>query len=137
MASTVTQLVQEEPEAAAQASKKGRRGFLVFGVLVAALLLGIGGYLVAPRGEETTDAAQVEADVVPLATRVNGPVLRVRVVDNALVHKGDVLVEIDPRDYAARVKQAEAELESARAQAQDAEAQATPPAPRPPAALSP
>src|SRR6218665_317219 len=125
MASTVTQLVQEEPEAAAQASKKGRRGFLVFGVLVAALLLGIGGYLVATRGEETTDAAQVEADVVPLATRVNGPVLSVRVVDNALVHKGDVLVEIDPRDYAAPVKQAEAELESARAQAQVAEAQAT------------
>ena len=125
---SVTQLVKDEPEGAPQAAaanKKGRRSFLVFGVIVALLLLGIGGYLVATRGQETTDAAQVEADVVPMATRVGGPVLHVRVADNAAVHKGDVLVEIDPRDYAARVKQAEAELESAQAQAQAADAQST------------
>ncbi|ATB41569.1 membrane fusion component of tripartite multidrug resistance system [Cystobacter fuscus] len=127
MASTATPLVQPEvPAEVIEASrKKGRRGFLVFGVIVAVLLLGIGGYLVATRGQETTDAAQVEADVVPLATRVGGPVLHVLVADNALVHKGDVLVEIDPRDYTTRVKQAEAELESAQAQAQAADAQST------------
>ncbi|MBM7117954.1 HlyD family secretion protein [Archangium primigenium] len=127
MASTVTQLVKDEPGATEQGApgRKGRRGFLVFGGIVAVLLVGLGGYLVATRGEETTDAAQVEADVVPLATRVGGPVLRVRVADNALVHAGDVLVEIDPRDYQARLKQAEAELESAQAQAQVADAQAT------------
>jgi membrane fusion protein (multidrug efflux system) len=122
------QLVQQEGQAAltpAQAQKRGRRGFLVLGIIVAVLLLGIGGYLVATRGQVTTDDAQIEADVVPIASRVGGPVMHVRVADNAFVHKGDVLVEIDSRDYAARVKQAEAELESAQAQAQAADAQAT------------
>jgi membrane fusion protein (multidrug efflux system) len=127
MASTGPQLVQpgEQAAAPAPAPNKGRRGFLVLGGVVTAILLAIGGYLLATRGQETTDAAQVEADVVHLATRAGGPVLRVLVADNAFVHKGDVLVELDPRDQAARVKQAEAELESAQAQAQAADAQAT------------
>jgi membrane fusion protein (multidrug efflux system) len=128
MASTAPQIVQppeEQAASAAQLQKKGRRGFLVLGLIVGVLLLGIGGYLVATRGQVSTDDAQVEADVVPIAARVGGPVLRVAVADNAFVHKGDVLVEIDSRDYAARLKQAEAELESAQAQAQAADAQAT------------
>ncbi|PTL78708.1 HlyD family secretion protein [Vitiosangium sp. GDMCC 1.1324] len=127
MASTAPHIVQPEEQAPspAQLQKKGRRGFLILGTIVSVLLLGIGGYLVATRGQQTTDDAQVEADVVPIASRVGGPVMRVLVADNAFVHKGDALVEIDPRDYAARVKQAEAELESAQAQAQAADAQAT------------
>ena len=88
-------------------------------------LLGIGGYLIATRNQESTDDAQVEADVVPISARVGWQVIAVRVADNSFVHKGDVLVEIDPRDYAARLKQAEAELQSAQAQAQAADAQAT------------
>jgi membrane fusion protein, multidrug efflux system len=127
MASTGPQLVQrEEPAAApAPARDKGRRGFLVLGAVVGSVVVSIGGYKLATRGQQTTDAAQVEADVVPLSTRVSGPVSRVLVADNAFVHKGDVLVEIDPRDFATKVKQAEAELESAQAQAQAADAQAT------------
>ncbi|MFE8600757.1 HlyD family secretion protein [Archangium violaceum] len=129
MASTGPQLVQPEEQAAAPApapkKDKGRRGFLVLGVVVTVFILAIGGYKLATLGQETTDAAQVEADVVPLSTRVGGQVLRVLVADNAVVHKGDVLVELDPRDYEARVKQAEAELESAQAQEQSADAQAT------------
>jgi membrane fusion protein, multidrug efflux system len=123
--STVSPLVsQEAAPDVAQLKKKGRRGFLILGIIVGALLLGIGIYLIATRGEQTTDDAQIEADVVPLASRVAGQVVRVAVKDNAPVHKGDVLVEIDSRDYEARVKQAEAELASAQAQADSAVAQA-------------
>ncbi|MGZ3459756.1 MAG: HlyD family secretion protein, partial [Archangium sp.] len=127
MASTGPQLVQHEEPAVtpAQAQKRGRRAFLIFGIIVGVLLLGIGGYLMATHNQVTTDDAQVEADVVPISSRVSGQVLRVLVADNAVVHKGDVLVEIDSRDYSAKVKQAEAELESAQAQAQAADAQAT------------
>jgi membrane fusion protein (multidrug efflux system) len=50
-------------------------------------------------------------------------VLHVNVADNARVKKGDVLLEIDPREYAVRLKQAEADLVSARAQAQASDAQ--------------
>ncbi|MBJ6763776.1 HlyD family secretion protein [Myxococcaceae bacterium JPH2] len=124
---TAPQLVKPEAgaPAAEAAAKRGKRGFFILGGVVVAVLVALGGFKVITAGQETTDDAQVEADVVPLAARVSGPVVSVEVVDNALVHKGDVLVRIDPRPYEARVKQAEAELESARAQAVAADAQAT------------
>jgi membrane fusion protein (multidrug efflux system) len=106
-----------------QRRSRGRRGAVLVGTVTVAVLAGLGGYLLLTRGQEATDNAQVQADLVPLNARVGGPVLRVAVEDNAHVKKGDMLVEIDPREYAVRVKQAEAELASARAQARAADAQ--------------
>jgi membrane fusion protein (multidrug efflux system) len=103
--------------------KRGRRGALLLGSTAVAVLAGIGGYVLRTRGQEATDNAQVQSDMVPINARVGGPVLHVNVVDNARVKKGDVLVELDPREYAVRLKQAEADLVSARAQAQAAESQ--------------
>jgi membrane fusion protein (multidrug efflux system) len=105
--------------------RKGRRDALVLVSLMVAVLAGIGGYALLTRGQETTDNAQLEADIVPLHARVSGQVLRVHVADNAHVRKGTVLVEVDPREYDVRVKEAEAELDSAKAQAQMADAQVT------------
>ncbi|MBJ6765288.1 HlyD family secretion protein [Myxococcaceae bacterium JPH2] len=104
---------------------KGRQGALVLGVLTSAMLLGLGGYKLLTLGQESTDNAQVEADVVPVHARVAGQVLRVRVADNSHVSQGDVLVELDPADLTLAEQQAEAELESARAQADAAQAQVT------------
>ncbi len=109
--------------AEARPERGGRRGALVLGAVTVAVLASIGGYALLTRGQEVTDNAQVQADLVPLSARVGGPVLRVHVADNARVRKGDVLVELDPREYSVRVKQAEAELASARAQAEAADAQ--------------
>src|SRR4051794_8610975 len=78
-----------------------KRWPLMVGV-AAAVALGVVSYLVLTAGEQSTDDAQVEADVVPLASRVSGQVLVVRVQENAAVKKGDVLVELDPAEYAAR-----------------------------------
>jgi membrane fusion protein (multidrug efflux system) len=91
----------------------------VFGVL----LVGIGGYMLWTAGEEGTDDAQVAADLVPVGARVAGQVVKVHVQENQLVKKGDLLVELDPADYSARVKQADADLASQRAQATAADAQ--------------
>jgi membrane fusion protein (multidrug efflux system) len=54
---------------------------------------------------EATDDAFVEANVVSLAPRVAGQVAAVHVADNQLVRSNDLLVEIDPADYALRVSQ--------------------------------
>jgi membrane fusion protein (multidrug efflux system) len=106
------------------APKKGsKRPLFILGGLVALMVLGIGGYALLTADEESTDDAQVEGDVVPLASRVGGQVLHVRVEENKAVKKGAVLFEIDDADYAARVKQAEAELATAQAQAAAADAQ--------------
>jgi len=64
----------------------------------------------ATRGRESTDDAQVDADVVNVASRVSGAVLQVHVVDNQHVAKGDLLVEIDSRPYEAALAQAKGQL---------------------------
>lgn len=97
----------------------------MLGVVVAALVLGIGGYAIATAGEENTDDAQVEADVVPLAPRVGGLVVEVKVADNSRVKKGDVLLVLDQKDFTARALQAKAAYDIAVEQAKVAHAQET------------
>jgi membrane fusion protein (multidrug efflux system) len=75
-------------------------------------------------GHESTDDAQIEADVVPIAARVAGQVRKVYVAENQAVKKGMLLLELDDADYAAREKQAEAELDTTSAQAEAADSQA-------------
>jgi membrane fusion protein, multidrug efflux system len=67
---------------------------------------------------ESTDDAQVDVHLYPISARISGYVLKVSVGDNQYVHQGDVLVEIDPKDYEVAVAQAKADLASAEATAQ-------------------
>jgi membrane fusion protein (multidrug efflux system) len=96
---------------------------MILGVVAVVVSAAIGAYALATAGQENTDDAQVEADVVPLASRVSGLVLKVAVTENQTVKKGDVLLELDPADYAARARQADAEVATASAQAAVADAQ--------------
>jgi membrane fusion protein (multidrug efflux system) len=73
------------------------------------------------RGRESTDDAQVDGHIVPVASKIYGNVVEVLVNDNQPVKAGQVLVRIDPRDYQARVDQARATLALAQSQAQAAE----------------
>jgi membrane fusion protein, multidrug efflux system len=85
--------------------------------LAAVALLGSGTWYLATAGRESTDDAQIEGRVMNVAARVSGQVLRVNVRDNQVVAAGDVLVELDAADYAARVDAARADLAAARAAA--------------------
>jgi membrane fusion protein (multidrug efflux system) len=114
------------PKSAESSEPKGRSGrkpALILGLVLAVA----GGAFVyhrqATANQEETDDAQIEADVVPIAARVSGQVLHVRVHENQQVHAGDVLFEIDPQEYQSRVAQAEAELEMQRAQSAAADAE--------------
>jgi membrane fusion protein, multidrug efflux system len=82
-------------------------------VALAALVGGVAYYLSA-RAYENTDDAFIDGSVVQISPKVGGYANRVAVTDNQRVKKGDLLVEIDPRDYENRVRQAEAELEAAK-----------------------
>jgi multidrug resistance efflux pump len=57
-----------------------------------------------------TEDAQVRANVIGLATQVGGTITGIHVKDNQLVHKGDLLFEIDSRPYAAEAEKAKAQL---------------------------
>ena len=94
----------------------------VITLVVVAAIAGSGIYLWATSGRESTDDAQVDAHVTPIAARVGGTVLKVSVVDNQQVGEGAELVVIDPRDYEIALARAEAELADARAEAAAAKA---------------
>ena len=79
------------------------------GVLVLAAV-GVGVWLRTTAGRESTDDAQVDAPLTPIAARVGGTVARVTVTDNQQVEAGTVLVELDPRDFQVSVDKARAEL---------------------------
>ncbi len=62
-------------------------------------------YLNGFLAHESTDDAFVEGHVVSIAPRISGQVLAVHVLDNQLVHSNELLVAIDPADYAMTVAQ--------------------------------
>ena len=64
---------------------------------------------------KSTDDAFVEGHIITVAPRVSGPVLKLNIEDNQEVKKGDLLLEIDPNDYQAKLKQTRAKLEEAKA----------------------
>ncbi|NTS29795.1 HlyD family secretion protein [Phyllobacterium sp. BT25] len=64
---------------------------------------------------QVTQDAFVAGDVTPLSAKVSGYVATVAVGDYQAVHKGDLIVEIEPSDYRAQLAFAEANLASARA----------------------
>jgi membrane fusion protein (multidrug efflux system) len=104
-------------------SGRGRRAFLILAALALLVLGGIGVYAFVTGGQESTDDAVVEADVVAVTARVGGVVKQILVEDNQPVKKGDVLIQIDDADLATKLAQARADLGTATAQAAAADAQ--------------
>jgi membrane fusion protein (multidrug efflux system) len=62
----------------------------------------------------STDDAQVKGNLVNLSAKVPGRIVQMRVEEGDQVQAGQVLVEIDPKDYQAAQAQAQANLEMAR-----------------------
>lgn len=67
----------------------------------------------------------VRAYVVTMAAEVAGRIVELPVVDNQFVHRGDLLMTIDPTDYRTAVKLAEASATQAEVDAGNAEREAT------------
>jgi membrane fusion protein (multidrug efflux system) len=109
--------------AAAKAKKKGGKRTVVLGV-VGLIAVAAGSYAVSRRGLESTDDAQVDAEMVALAPRAGGVVIKVAFEDNQPVKAGQVLAEIDPEPARARLAQAEASLQASEAAAAAADVDA-------------
>jgi membrane fusion protein (multidrug efflux system) len=98
-----------------EAPRSRRRGFIVVGVVVVAIIaLGIWWH---STFSEDTDDAQVNGHLIQVSARVGGQVLKVDVEENQTVKAGDPIVELDPSDYQVAVENAEAALASAKANA--------------------
>lgn len=80
-------------------------------VLAALLFVGLR-YFFDAMTHESTDDAFIAGHIVSIAPRVAGQVTVVHVLDNELVHSNDLLVELDPADYASTLAQKQAAQES-------------------------
>jgi multidrug resistance efflux pump len=77
-------------------------------------------YVAAPWTRDST----VRTYVVTMAPEVAGRIVELPVADNQFVHKGDLLLVIDPTDYRIALQQSEAAVEQAQATAMNAQRQA-------------
>lgn len=113
---TIREFPIEEPKKGL-ASPKVRRFLLIGGLAALALVVGLFFYF---HDRESTDDAQVDGHITPVASKIYGRVAEVLVLDNQPVKAGQILVKIDPRDYQAALDQAKAQLALAEADAQSA-----------------
>jgi membrane fusion protein (multidrug efflux system) len=87
----------------------GAVGFVVAVILGALLLMYLSSY-------ESTDDAQVDGHLNAISARISGTVVAVYVENNRYVEAGQLLVQLDPRDYQVAADRAEAALVQAEAQ---------------------
>ncbi len=99
------------------ANPKVRRGLIYGAIVLVAVGLGLFLYF---HNRESTDDAQVDGHITPVASKIYGRVAKVLVDDNEPVKVGQVLVRIDPADYQAALDQAKAALARAEGEARSA-----------------
>ncbi|HXJ13552.1 MAG TPA: HlyD family secretion protein [Candidatus Limnocylindrales bacterium] len=98
-------------------SSKLRLRLIVGGVVLLAAALGLFLYF---HNRESTDDAQVDGHITPIAAKIYGRVGKVQVRDNQQVKAGQVLVQLDPADYQAALDQAKGALALAEGEARSA-----------------
>jgi multidrug resistance efflux pump len=87
--------------------------YLITLVIIAlAVWAGVSLYNSYIRNPWTRDG-QVRANIVGIAPRVSGPIIRIPIRDNQQVKKGDPLFEIDPSDFKAQVDVATGQVQNA------------------------
>jgi len=119
-----TDLPSSDPSDASEAPKRsGAKSRLVLIAVIVVIAVAAAVWWFLTRNQESTDDAYTEGDAVSIAAQVGGYVQVLQARDNAYVHKGDLLVRIDPRDYATRLDSARAQEGLAQAQYEQAKVQ--------------
>jgi membrane fusion protein (multidrug efflux system) len=111
-----TQMGDQEKKNGGESFSRGKIRWLAALAVVAVLAGGIYFWIIYSSDHVTTDDAQVDGHIVPVASKVYGTVSEVLVDDNQAVQAGDVIIKIDERDYKIKVEQAEAAVQLAESQ---------------------
>src|SRR5262249_35024714 len=97
---------------------------LIIGAALALAATAASAWWVLHRGLESTDDAQVDADIISVPVRTGGTIAQVLFADNQTVKAGDLLAVLDDAEARAPAAQAEATVAAARAAAEAAAADA-------------
>ncbi len=115
--------LSKEPEQEPDKGKdKGKKPHPVrTAALIAVALIVAAGVLLwwlNSRQFESTDDAQVDSHINEITSRIAGTITVVHVEENQFVHAGQVVAELDPRDYQVAQEQAQGRFGQAQAQSQ-------------------
>jgi membrane fusion protein, multidrug efflux system len=97
-------------------SESGPKPRMKWALLLIPVILIAAGYFVYTSyfaNRESTDDAQIDGHINPVAAKVSGNVIALNVRDNESVKAGTVVVNIDPRDYQVVLDRAQADLAAA------------------------
>ena len=120
MIDTLTETPQTQKNTAEPV--KSKRTMRLVGIPVAIVAAAAAGwYYFNSLAYESTDNAFIDGGVIQVSPKVSGQVIRVPIQDNQHVNKGDLIVEIDSRDYDARASEARARLADISARADGAQ----------------
>lgn len=90
---------------------KVKKRYVAIGIAVAVIIISFITIMNASRFESTEDA-YVETHTVAVAPKVSGQVIEMYVTDNQKVKEGDLVAEIDPIDYRAKLAEISAKYEA-------------------------
>src|ERR1700704_5318866 len=119
--------LSDEPHEHARKRPVYRRPAYLIGAAVVFLIAAVFGvrYWLYARSHESTDDAFIDGHIIQVSPKASGYISKVYVTDNQNVNAGDLIAEIDPRDYEAKVAQARAALNAGLAQQKQAQTQVT------------
>jgi membrane fusion protein, multidrug efflux system len=106
-------------EKSAQGPEEQGKRHRVLAIFVVVLVIAtVGGllYWLHARHYEDTDDAQIDGNLSPIGTRIDGTIMKVYVQNNQIVKVGDPLVDLDARDIQVKLDQAHAQLAQAQSQ---------------------
>jgi membrane fusion protein (multidrug efflux system) len=104
-----------------QQKPRSKRPLIILGIAI--VIAGIIGFFVwfAHRNQVSTDDAYTDGNVIAMAPKVSGYIVQLLIDDNSFVHKGDLLLRIEPEDFRTAVSNATAQIALAKAQLKSAE----------------
>jgi len=103
---------------------KGRHPWtvLIAIILVVIIVAAVVSFFVYGGNQQSTNDAYIEGRIIRISPKVSGQVIALHVDDNDVVKAGEVLLEIDPVDYQAKLDQAAAAVLAAQSAVEQAKA---------------
>ena len=110
-----TETVKTEVVETETPKQRSRLPIYVVSVIVAVFVIGGLSWWLYSRQFEKTDDAFIEGNISLITSKVASHIGKIHVQENQLVKKGELLVELDAREFEAKLQQAQAMLKTAEA----------------------
>lgn len=108
-------VVETSEETEVETSRRSRMPVYIVGTIVAVFVIGALSWWLYSRQFEKTDDAFIEGNISFITPKVSSHISKIYVEENQFVKKGDLLVELDLREFEAKMQQANALLKTTEA----------------------